>query len=344
MSNRPSDFIRVTTALFVARGKEFYRDRGTLIWSFVFPACIIAAIGFAFSSDEQGIFKVGIVNGAGGQGQVADYIAAPWIKRIEYDNREQALDRMRYHQLDLLLDGSEPEAYWINDLSVQSRAAEKLLLTETGDSMERRTVSGRRVRYVDWVIPGVLGMNIMFGCLFGIGYVIVRYRKNGVLKRLQVTPVTRLQFVTAQVMSRLVIMLASAAVVYVGCDLFLDFVMLGNYFDLILITVLGSFSMIALALIVACRTASEELANGILNLFTFPMMLLSEVWFSMDDAPAWLTVISDCLPLTHMVQGARDIMIEGAGLAEISGHLWILGFMSIVFLVAAAGMFRWNEQ
>ena len=344
MNNRLPDFIRVTSALFMARSKEFYRDRGTLIWAFIFPVCIIAAIGFAFSSDEQGIFRTGVVNPAGDLSQAAKYLAAPWVKRIEYPDRGQALDRMRYHQLDLLLDGSEPGVYWINDLSVQSRTAEKLLLADTGGTMERRTVSGRRVRYVDWVIPGVLGMNIMFGSLFGIGYIIVRYRKNGVLKRLQVTPVTRLQFVTAQVLSRLVIMLASAAAVYIGCDLFLDFVMLGSYLDLFLITTLGSFSMIALALIVACRTASEELANGLLNLLTFPMMLLSEVWFSMDEAPPWLTVLSDCLPLTHMVQGARAIMIEGAGLGAISRHVWILGFMSIVFLVVAATLFRWNER
>src|SRR3990172_78506 len=328
----------------MARSKEFYRDRGTLIWAFIFPVCIIAAIGFAFSSDEKGIFRTGVVNPAGDLNQAAKYLAAPWVKRIEYPDRGQALDRMRYQQLDLLLDGSEPGVYWINDLSVQSRTAEKLLLADTVGTMERRTLSGRRVRYVDWVIPGVLGMNIMFGCLFGIGYVIVRYRKNGVLKRLQVTPVTRLQFVTAQVLSRLVIMLVSAAVVYIGCDFFLDFVMLGNYLDLFLIAFLGSFSMIALALIVAARTASEELANGILNLFTFPMLLLSEVWFSMDEAPEWLTVFADLLPMTHMVQGARDIMIEGGGLAGVSGHLWILGLMSVVFLVAAATLFRWNEQ
>lgn len=344
MNNFSRDFIRITGALFIARSKEFYRDRGTLIWTLIFPVCIIAAIGIAFSGGNQGIFRTGIVNATENPAFAESFLAAPYIKKIEYTDLEQALDRMRYHQLDLLLDAEQADVYWMNELSVQSIAAEKLYLADSDRALKRRTVSGKQVRYVDWVIPGVLGMNIMFGSLFGIGFVIVRYRKNGVLKRIQVTPVTRLQFLTAQVLSRLAIMLISATLVYAGCDYFLDFIMLGSYLDLFLVATLGSFSMIALALIVASRTASEELANGLLNLFTFPMMLISEVWFSLDDAPHWLTAISQCLPLTHMVQGAREIMIEGASMANISHHIWILTIMSIIFLMVSTVLFRWNEQ
>jgi len=139
-------------------------------------------------------------------------------------------------------------------------------------------------------------------------------------------------------------MMLTATVVYIGCDLFLNFVMLGSYLTLILVAVLGIFSMITLALIIASRTSSEELANGLLNFVSFPMLLLSEVWFSLDNAPAWLVAVSQCFPLTHMVQAARDIMINGAGFMAVSHHILVLAVMSVVFLTIAAYLFRWNER
>jgi ABC-type multidrug transport system permease subunit len=338
-------------ALFVTRTKEFYRDRGALLWSLLLPICIVTAIAIAFSGKGQELFRVGVYLPAPEAVAIEaqqPLLAKPYVQRIDYDNLGQALERVRHHQLDLLLAADQPGKYWINETSVKGKAVEALLLGQlAADDVghwSRQLVSGRQVRYVDWVIPGVLGMNVMFGALFGIGFVIVRYRKNGVLKRLQVTPVTPLEFLTAQVLSRLLVMMVTATLVYIGCDLFLNFVMLGSYLTLLLVAALGIFAMITLALIIASRTASEELANGLLNFAAFPMLLLSEVWFSLDNAPAWLKVVSQCFPLTHMVQAARDIMIEGAGLVDVTYHLLVMALMSVVFLVIAAYLFRWNER
>ncbi len=342
---------QIIWALFVTRTKEFYRDRGALLWSMLLPICIVAAIAIAFSGKGQELFRVGVYQS--GSAVISEkLLEQPFVETVNYDNFEKALVRVRHHQLDLLLATDQPGKYWINETSVKGIAAEKLLLahldpiSKGGADTEwsRQLVSGQQIRYVDWVIPGVLGMNVMFGALFGIGFVIVRYRKNGVLKRLQVTPVTPLEFLTAQVLSRLLVMMITAAVVYIGCDLFLNFVMLGNYLLLALVAVLGIFAMITLALIIASRTASEELANGLLNFAAFPMLLLSEVWFSLDNAPAWLQAVSQCFPLTHMVQAARDIMMSGAGFVEVSHHLLVMTLMSGVFLAVAAYLFRWNER
>jgi len=337
---------QIIWALFVTRTKEFYRDRGALLWSMMLPICIVAAIAFAFSGKEQVLFKVGVYQSGTMITITEPLLEQPYVQRVDYDDFEQALLRVQHHQLDLLLAADQPGKYWINESSAKGSAVEKLLLAkfDADASWAREAVSGQQVRYVDWVIPGVLGMNTMFGALFGIGFVIVRYRKNGVLKRLQVTPVTPLEFLTAQVLSRLLVMMITAAVVYVGCDLFLNFVMLGSYLTLILVAILGIFSMITLALIIASRTSSEELANGLLNFVSFPMLLLSEVWFSLDNAPAWLVAVSQCFPLTHMVQAARDIMINGAGFMAVSHHILVLTAMSGVFLAIAAYLFRWNER
>ncbi len=333
----------IVWALFVARSKEFYRDRGALIWSLIFPACVIAAIAFAFSGEDQKLFRVGVYQ-AEDQEITHSLVNEPYVIAITYTSLEKALIRLRHHQVDLLLSAEQPGFYWVNEKSSKGRVLEQLLTANNTREYSRQTVSGRQVRYVDWVIPGVLSMNVMFGALFGIGFVIVRYRKNGVLKRLQATPVTALQFLTAQVLSRLLLLISAVSIVYIGCNFFLNFIMLGSYINLFIVAALGIFSMISLALIVASRTSSEELANGLLNFVSFPMLLLSEVWFALDDAPQWLVTISNLFPLTHMVQAAREIMINGENLATIGHHLWILVAMSVVFMAIAAYLFRWNEK
>ena len=345
MIEKLRNFWRVIYVLMVARNKEFYRDRAVMIWSFLFPFFIVGAIGFAFSGGEQSVFSVGVYSPDGKSDMDVPALLENFIKHVKYDDFDKALVRLQNFQLDLLLSAQQPDRYWINEASPTSRALERILLAgNRTNTMHRETVTGREVRYVDWVIPGVLGMNLMFGSLFGIGYVIVRYRKNGVLKRVQVTPVTPLQFLTAQVLSRLLVMVVVTVIIYIGCDLFLHFIMRGSYLDLIVIALLAIVAMISFALIIASRTASEELANGLLNLATFPMLLLSEVWFSLDEAPRWLVTISQCLPLTHAVQAAREIMLNGTPLSSMMYHVWILLAMSIVFLAIASLLFRWNES
>lgn len=324
-------------AIFIARNIEFYRDRSALSWSFIFPLLIIIGCVFAFSKPDDSVFKVGTLGA----------IESPWLQEnylqiIEYQTADDALQRIQHHQLDLLIKASQPPEYWINPESKKSLAAEQLLAA-AHPNWQQQQLSGRAVRYVDWVMPGVLGMNMMFGALFGAGYVIVRYRRNGVLKRLQATPITALQFLSAQMSSRLLIVAAVNAIIFIGCYMTLDLLVLGSLFDLLLILILGSLSMIAMGLLISCRTANEELAGGLLNAGSWPMMFLSDVWFSLDNAPTWMIWMADWLPLTHIVKAARAVMVEGASLGEISHHLLWLAVMTAVFIVLAAGLFRWNK-
>ena len=203
-------------------------------------------------------------------------------------------------------------------------------------------LSGKPIRYVDWVVPGVLSMNLMFGSLFGVGYSLVRYRKNGVLKRLHATPVTAFRFLAAQVASRLFIVVSANALIFAGSYLLLGLKMTGSFFDLLIITLCGATAMISLGLLIASRTASEELAGGILNAATWPMTFLSGIWFSLDDTPKAMQVFAEFLPLTHLVNAARNIMLNGASLMEILPDMAIMLIMALVCLSLAARLFRWH--
>jgi ABC-2 type transport system permease protein len=207
---------------------------------------------------------------------------------------------------------------------------------------ERRTVSGTAVSYADWVLPGVLAMNVMFSSLWGVGWVVVRYRKNGVLRRLKATPLSPFEFLAAQVISRLLVVLSASLTVYLGAALLLDFPMRGSYLALASVYAAGALCLISMGLIVSSRLRTEELADGILNLISWPMLLLSGVWFSMEGTSQAAQLVSRLSPLTHLVDAARRVMIDGAGFAGVLPEVLLLLTLALAFLALAARLFRWE--
>jgi ABC-type multidrug transport system permease subunit len=331
-------------ALFVARNIEFMRDRSALAWNVLLPVLIIFVFAYAFTEDNPEKFKVGLVADGALQAAAARFRDTRYIKFIEFDSAQANLHKVERHQVDLLFDAGG-NRYWINRTSPNGYIVEKLLIAAYADSaakLRKILVEGDEVRYIDWVIPGVIGMNIMFGALFGIGYVIVRYRKFGVLKRLSATPVTAMEFLSAQILSRLWLLLVVNLVIFIAMDQFVDFRMHGSYFNLLLVFVLGCVNLICCGLVVAARISSEEVANGVLNLFSWPMMFLSGVWFSLEGAHPLMQKFALLLPLTHITEAAREIMIDGVGIIGIADHLLVLGASSVILLWIGARIFRWE--
>lgn len=327
-------------AIFIARNLEFVRDRGSFLWNILFPIVLVFGFFFAFSGGESDFFKVGYTGN-----QIENYPIHEYdhIDFIPYDEESAALDRLKYHQLDLVIDTSNGE-YWMNTESVSSYMAEQLLSGPSSASMVRRKISGEPIRYVDWVVPGILAMNLMFSSLMGVGFVLVRYRKNGVLKRMKATPLNAFEFLSAQIGSRFIIVMGVATFVFTVTHILLNFIMQGSYLDLFLIYALTTVCMISLGVLVASRIRSEELAGGLVNLISWPMMLLSGIWFSLEGSPPIVRQVSYIFPITHLVNGARDIMLEGAGLVDIMPNLLVLTGMTIVFLSAGSLLFKWDRQ
>lgn len=339
-------------AVFKARNIEFFRDRSALGWNLLFPVLLLVGFSFIFSGDGRPAYKIGFFVEQGQTESAAQttFRQLRFIDFIDYSDLATAKEKISRHSLDLLVDYSA-QRYWVNEESPKSYLVEKIFLgQQLGQQFEgklgftRLQSSGKSIRYVDWVLPGILGMNMMFSCLFGVGYVIVRYRKNSVLKRLKATPLSSFEFISAQLLSRLFIVMFMSTVVYGGCNVFFDFFMLGSYIDLFIIGALGAFCLISLGLLVACRSKSEELIGGLLNLTSWPMMMLSGVWFSLEGAPDGLKILADFMPLTHLVAGARAVITEGATLSDISFHVNVLLLMSGAFLVLGAYLFSWNTE
>jgi len=329
-------------AVLSARNKEFLRDRASLSWNVLFPFLLILGLALAFGNEKRDQYKVAVYGGDE-QIQITEFLQLEYVKYIEVDDREITLKKVARHQLDMLLD-FEAQQYHINDTSANGYILGKLLNGSSLENLQKIVVGGENIRYVDWALPGVLGMNLMFSCLFGVGYVIVRYRKNAVLKRLNATPLSAFSFLSAQIASRLILSMGVTVAVFIGCQLLLNTTMNGSYSLLLITFTLGALSLISLSLLMSTRTASEELAGGLLNLAAWPMMMLSGVWFSLEGAHPLLQKFSLLFPLTHLVDAARGIMIDGAGLAEIYPNLLTMLIASLAFLTLASVLFKWDQS
>jgi ABC-type multidrug transport system permease subunit len=364
-------------AIFVARNREFYRDSAGLMWNILMPVMMILAFAFIFSSGDQTPLKVGVLNTPASPTPaetvfgLADFIAIESIQIIPFSEHEAAVDKVARHQLDLMLEidasAEQPIRYWINPESTTGAIAERLLLGSLAGAVPRssdsnsnpaaqrgsapqpespravrHSASGKPLSYADWALPGILAMNLMFSSLWGVGWVVVRYRKNGVLRRLKATPITPLEFLIAQILSRLIVVLSSSLIVYSGALVLLEVPMRGSYLALFLTYVAGALCMISLGLIIAARLRTEELADGLLNLLSWPMLLLSGVWFSMEGTSAAAQALSKLMPLSYLVDSARAVMIDGAGLVEIAPSLLLLLAMAAILISIAARLFRWE--
>jgi len=337
-------------AVLVARNREFYRDTAGLIWNIMMPVMMIVAFAFIFGGGPEDLFKVGVLGDPDTAADETGFLATPHVAFVPVTDQDAAVTKIARHQLDLLVDtrgpGGAVTGYWVNPQSPNGQIIERLLLGAHARSAEaapeRRLAAGEALSYADWVLPGVLAMNVMFSSLWGVGWVVVRYRKNGVLRRLKATPLRPLEFLSAQVLSRLVVVMASSTVVYLGALAILDFPMRGSYAALVLIYIAGALCMISLGLLVASRLRTEELADGLLNLMAWPMVLLSGVWFSMEGTSAAAQWLSQLMPLTHVVDAARGIMIDGYGLLQILPQTLLLLALASLLLAAAARLFRWE--
>jgi ABC-2 type transport system permease protein len=337
-------------AIIHARNLEFIRDKAALSWNILFPLLLIAGIYFGFGDVSKYSFKVGVI------GQSTDLkeelITLPiadleYIKLLNIETEAQGIKILNRFGIDMLIDPVHKQ-YWFNQHSKEGYFLDKLVQRSVAGNLlySRTDLDNIPVRYADWVWIGILIINIMYGCLYGIGYVIVRYRKNGHLKRLQVTPITVTQFLIAQVVSRVGIVLVSSSLVTLGCYFLLkpmlatevDFLSLG------LVFLLGTLSYISLALLLCSRVTSEELSRGLIELVSWPMLICSGALFSLEGTHPWLQKFSYFLPSTHFIDASRQIALYGATFSDVLPNIIFLAGSTVIFFVIGISVFKWQSN
>ncbi len=337
-------------AIIHARNLEFFRDKAALSWNILFPLLLIAGVYFGFNDLSNYSFKVGVIGQASELKQ--ELIALPisdldYINYVDIPNEKKGLKSLNQFGIDMLIDPLH-KTYWFNERSKEGYFLDKLIQKSLAGNLlyTRIHLESTPVRYADWVWMGILVINIMYGCLYGIGYVIVRYRKNGHLKRLQVTPISVTQFLIAQVVSRLGIVLVSSLVVVLGCYFLLKPQLASSldWVSLSAVCLLGTLSFISLGLLLCSRVTSEELSRGLIELVSWPMLICSGAWFSLEGTHPWLQKFAYTLPSTHFIEALRQIALYGADLSDVMLNITFLAGSTFLFFLVGITLFKWQNN
>ena len=336
--------------LTLVRYLEFVREPEAMFWVFIFPILLTAGLGLAFRSKPQDVIKLGVL-----EGPRAEAVAAP----LEADSRilVQRLDdsasarALRTGKIALLVVQSDNGvAYRFDDTRPDARLARQIAddVLQRGAgradplAVEEVKVRERGSRYIDFLVPGLLGMNLMGTGIWGVGFAIVDQRRKKLLKRLISTPMSRGQYLLSFMLSRLMWLVLEVAVL-VGFGLLVFGVPLrGNPATLVLVCLLSAFAFSGLGLMIAARPKTIEGASGLMNLAMMPMWVFSGVFFNAANFPDVMQPFIQALPLTAAVDALRSTMLEGSSLVALGPELAIIGTWMVVSFAIALKIFRWQ--
>lgn len=353
--------------LYLARLREFIRQPARIFWVYGFPTLLAVVLGYAFQSRPPAPVAVDVVAGPGvdalreavevhnsrAAGSAGSPSSSPSII-LEVHPEAEALTRLQTGKTPLVVrpgeggnisyryDPTRPEAAaareTVNDVVQRAAgrsdpvATEDVLVTEPGS------------RYIDFLIPGLIGLNAMGGGLWGVGFFLVNLRIGKLLKCYVATPMPRRDFLGAILAARLTFLIPDLAVLLALGALVFHMPIRGGLWLVVLIDVLGALAFAGLGLLIASRAATTETVSGLMNLVMMPMWLLSGVFFSADRFPAAVQPLIQALPLTQLVGGLRLVILEGAGLGhgEILRVLAILTAWAVGTFCLALRWFKWT--
>jgi ABC-2 type transport system permease protein len=340
-------------ALLGARMKELWREPEVIFWVFAFPLLLALGLGIAFRNKPADITSIAIVNNSHAQ-QVLDLLQRPPGKgdiHAEVLDENVAFDRFRLGQYALVVtaddnglqyryDPARPESVLartqVNDALQNAAGRLSPLKTETTQSSEPGA------RYIDFLIPGLLGMNLMNSGMWGVGFAVVDMRQRKLLKRFIASPMRRTDFLLALGSSRLVLMLIEVGLLLGFGVLAFHMKVAGSFLAILLIGALGAISFGGVGLLTASRAQKIESVSGLINLVMMPMWIFSGVFFSYERFPKIVLPFIKALPLTALNDALRAIILQGASLSSQWMQLAILALWGGISFLIALKWFRWS--
>lgn len=335
--------------LCIARFRQFYRESEVIFWSFVFPIVLSIALGAAFRNRPVDTVAVAVTTSA--TALTAALHGAPGLEIAVVDDAEAAR-RLRLGRVLLVVgtdasghvayrfDDSRPEAAMARlrvDAALQ-KAAGRVDPLHTTDEPVREAGS----RYIDFLIPGILGMNLMSGGLWGMGFHLVDMRIKRLLKRLVATPLRRSDFMLAQMTIRVVFTFIEVAFLLGFGWLAFGVPVRGSIAAVLAVGVAGALTFGGIGLLVASRATTIEKVSGLMNLVMMPMFICSGTFFSADRFPGAFQPLIQSLPLTALNDAFRGVILEGATLASQGHELAILAVWGVLSFAVGLRLFRWS--
>jgi ABC-type multidrug transport system permease subunit len=326
-----------------------YREPSILFWTFLFPILLTVALGIAFRSRPPEPIRVGVVAGPAAEATRAALAARPDVEPRILDEAA-ARTALRTGSVAVVVEPGSPPLLRFDPTRPESRLAhvvvDDLLERAAGRkdllSPREEPTSEPGSRYVDFLIPGLLGLNIMSTGLWGIGYVIVENRQKKLLKRLAATPMRRSHFLLSFAVVRSLFLVLEVPVLVGFGRLAFGVPLRGSLATLAVVSVAGAVAFVGLGLLVAARAANVQTVTGLINVVMMPMMLMSGVFFSSENFPALLQPVVKVLPLTALNDAFRAVMNEGASLASVAPQVALLAAVGVVTFGLSLKYFRWS--
>ena len=335
--------------LVLARMRELMREPEVVFWVFIFPILLAVGLGVAFRNKPTDEIAVGVVATAGSD-RVAAALSPDHGFRVVTVSNEEAAKQLRLGKIALVVVPGPSYEYRYDP----TRPDSVLARLKVHDALERAAGRGDPVkvsetlvtepgaRYIDFLIPGLLGMNIMSGGMWGVGFLLVDMRSRRLLKRLIATPMRRADFLGAIMTSRMILVFSEMALLLFFGWLVFHLVIQGSLVTITVLAALGAFVFAGLGLLVASRTARIETASGLMNLVMLPMFVCSGIFFSPDRFPAAVQPLIKALPLTALNDALRATILEGATLPSQSGRILLMLAWGLASFAVALKIFRWN--
>ncbi len=328
---------------------ELIREPEAVFWVFVFPILMAAVLAVAFRDRAPEALPVAVV--AGTQAEVrAGALAAGGEVAPRILSAAEARRALTRGQVLLIVTGDGNVVYEYDPANAESRTArlavDAALQRAAGRtdafSAERLELTGPGTRYVDVLVPGLLGMNLMGTGMWGVGFSLVSARNANLLKRLIASPARRSHILMAQLTSRAILLVPEAGILLLFGHYALGVPMQGSFLTLVAVGIIGALAFIGIGLLTAARPRTIEGVSGLMNVVMVPMWTFSGIFFSTDRFPAGIQPFVQVLPLTALNDALRAVMLEGAGFAPLLPELGLLSAWGIVSFVLALKYFRWQ--
>jgi ABC-2 type transport system permease protein len=335
--------------LWLARLREPLRQPETIFWTFLFPALLALALGIAFRQQQPDPAAVAVVAGPGATELEAALRRDPTVKVtvLEIAAADRAL---RVGKVAIQVLPGTPLRYRFDPTRPESNLARLTVDAAVQRSRGRvdpvatiaEQVTARGARYIDFLVPGLLGFNLMGGGLWGLGWAITEARTHRLLKRFLATPMRRRDYLLAHMLGRLAFIPLEVVTLLVFSWLIFGVTCGGSHLTLAVVILIGTLSFAGLGTLLASRAKTLETMSGLINLCTMPMMLLSGVFFSTSRFPEFMQPFIRLLPLTALNEALRAIMGDGASLLAVGRQLLVLAVWGLVSFVLALRLFRWT--
>ncbi|MEZ6063038.1 MAG: ABC transporter permease [Planctomycetaceae bacterium] len=340
--------------LFLARVREFLRQPEAVFWAYVFPLVMVIALGLAFRSEPVEAVSVAVQEGPLAEA-TADRLRSDKRFIVSVHSEEEVRRRLRVGRSELIVIADEtPAGPGYTYLFDPTRPGSVLARNTVDDTLQREAgrqdvaetrdeqISEPGSRYIDFLVPGLLGLGLMGGGVWGVGFAIVDMRIRQLLKRFVGTPMKKSHFVASMMLSRMVFMVPEIVVLLAFSRLLFGVTNHGSYWLVGLLVVLGAFEFAGIGLLIASRAKTLESFSGLMNLVLVPMWIGSGIFFSAERFPAVVQPVIAVMPLTPLIAALRSVMQEGAGMTEILPQLSLVAAWGAITFVLSLKLFRWE--